>query len=286
MKIESAGAELGAMPPCLWPEARRFVTRAALEADLRALGLNPGDAVMVHAAIGRVGRLLGGPDALIGALADATGPVGTVLAYADWDAGYEDLLDGGGGVPEEWRAAIPPFDAEVSRANRENGVFPEFLRSTAGALRSGNPGASVVALGAGAAWFTAEHPLDYGYGEGSPFDRLVQADGRVLMLGAPSDTMTLLHHAEHLARLPGKRVKRCEVPFAGEAGTEWRWTEEFDTRAPVVAGMPDDVFAAIVEDFLATGRGLRGRVGEAPSVLVEAAAITAFAMAWMERRFG
>lgn len=285
MKIESAGAQAGAT--FLGAEkARRFVTRAALGADLRALGLNPGDTVMVHASVSRIGRLLGGPDALIGAIAEVIGPAGTLLAYADWDAGYEALVDGEGRVPDAWRMHVPPFDAETSRAARENGVLPEFLRSTPGTLRSGNPGASIVARGAGAAWYTADHPLDYGYGAGSPFAKLVQAEGRVLMLGAPLETMTLLHHAEHLARLPGKRVKRCEVPLVETDGVAWRIIEEFDTSEPVVAGMPEDAFATIVEAFLAAGRGKRGRIGGAESVLVEAAAITAFAVKWMERRFG
>jgi aminoglycoside 3-N-acetyltransferase len=47
----------------------------------------------------------------------------------------------------------------------------------------------------------------------------VAARGKVLMVGAPPDTMTLLHHAEHLARIPGKRIRRYEVPFATTAGT-------------------------------------------------------------------
>lgn len=261
-----------------------FLTRAGLAADLAALGLRPGDAVMVHAAISRVGRLLNGPDAVIEALRDAVGADGTVLAYADWDASYEELVDTQGRVPEAWRAHVPPFDAWRSRAVRDNGVLPEFLRTTPGARRSGNPGASVVALGARADWFTADHPLDYGYGEGSPLAKLVAAGGKVLMLGAPLDTMTLLHHAEHLARIPGKRVKRIEVPFATVAGTQWRMVEEFETGEPVVPGLADDYFAHIVTDFLASGQGRQGKVGEAASVLIEAAAITRFAVAWLEGR--
>lgn len=261
-----------------------FVTRAALVADLMALGLHRGDAVLVHAAISRVGRLLNGPDAVIDALREAVGPDGTILAYADWDASYEELVDAEGRVPEAWRAHVPPFDPLRSRAVRDNGVLPEFLRTTPGARRSGNPGASIVALGARADWFTADHPLDYGYGEGSPLARLVAAGGKVLMLGAPLDTMTLLHHAEHLARIRGKRVKRVEVPFATEAGTHWRMIEEFETGEPVVAGLAEDYFVGIVTDFLASGQGGRGKVGAAPSVLVEAAAITRFAVAWLEGR--
>ncbi|MDB5561504.1 MAG: aminoglycoside 3-N-acetyltransferase [Hyphomicrobiales bacterium] len=259
-----------------------FRTRASLRDDLEQLGIRPGDTVMVHAAMSRVGRLLNGPDALIGALLDAVGDEGTILAYTDWDARYDDLLDAAGRVPAEWRAHIPPFDPAASRAARENGVLPEFLRTTPGARRSGSPGASVAALGARADWIIADHPLDYGYGEGSPLAKLVAVRGKVAMVGAPLDTMTLLHHAEHMAATPGKRVIRYEVPLAMELGTQWRMIEEFDTANPVVPGLADDYFATIVEAFLASGQGVRGQVGAAPSVVVEAAAITDFAIRWLE----
>ena len=96
------------------------------------------------------------------ALLRVLGPDGTLVGYADWEARYEVLLDAGGRVPEEWRAHVPPFDPARSRAARDNGAFVEFLRTTPGALRSGNSGASVVALGAKAEVLTANHPLDYG----------------------------------------------------------------------------------------------------------------------------
>jgi aminoglycoside 3-N-acetyltransferase len=102
------------------------------------------------------------------------------------------------------------------------------------------------------------------------------------MIGAPLDTMTLLHHAEHLADIPGKRIKRYEVPFATLRGTEWRMVEEFDTGDPVVEGLDEDYFATIVEAFLASGQGARGLVGLAPSVLVDAAPIAGFAVRWLE----
>lgn len=261
-------------------------TRTSLAGDLRRLGVAAGDLVMVHAAMRRVGPVLGGPDALIAALRDAVGPAGTVAAYVDWHVDYDDLLDGEGRVLPAWRAHVPPFDPATSRAIRDHGVLAEFLRTTPGALRSANPGASVAAVGARAAWLTADHPLDDGYGPGTPLARLVEAGGKVLLAGAPLDTMTLLHHAEHLARLPGKRRRRLEVPLATPAGTAWRMVEEFETREPVVAGLADDYFAEVVRDFLAGGRGRQGSVGDAPSVLVEAAPMCAFAVAWLERRVG
>ena len=58
-----------------------FGTRADLRADLHQLGVLVADTVMVHAAMSKVGPLLNGPDALIGALLDTIGPQGTLLAY-------------------------------------------------------------------------------------------------------------------------------------------------------------------------------------------------------------
>ncbi|MFM9616319.1 AAC(3) family N-acetyltransferase, partial [Streptomyces niveiscabiei] len=76
----------------------------------------------------------------------------------------------------------------------------------------------------------------------------------VLMLGAPRDTLTLLHHAEHLADIPGKRTRRIEVPLATPNGTRWCMIEEFDTGDPIVDGLAEDYFADIVTEFLASGQ--------------------------------
>ena len=259
-----------------------FHTRASLAADLARIGLAPGDIVMVHAACGTVGPVLGGPDMIIAAIGDAVGPGGTIMAYLDWEAPWEDFAGDDGIIPADLKLHAPVFDPALTRAARGNGVLAEYLRTTPGARRSGNPGASVAALGARADWLTADHPLDYGYGPGTPLARLVEARGKVLMLGAPLDTMTLLHHAEHLAALPGKRVHRREMPFAGPQGVVWRMVEEFDTGDPVIEALPDNVIERIVEDFLAAGQGWQGRIGDAPSVLVKAAEILPFAVAWLE----
>jgi aminoglycoside 3-N-acetyltransferase len=250
-------------------------TRTSLAADLRAIGVAPGDAVLVHAALRQVGRVIGGPDTILSAMLDVVGAEGTVLGYTDWqiDDFGRDYLD--------WREHVPAFDPERSRATRDNGFWPEMLRTTPGALRSGNPGASMAAIGGRAAWFVADHALDYGYGPQSPLGKLVEAKGKVLMLGATLDHMTLLHHAEHLANFPDKRIVRYEAPLLVDGVSTWRRFEEFDTsNAP--DGMAEDYFATIVEAFLATGEGRRGAIGAARSVLVPAAEMVDFAIAWME----
>ncbi|MGB3337803.1 MAG: aminoglycoside 3-N-acetyltransferase [Devosia sp.] len=253
-------------------------TRPELARQLAALGLDAGDALLAHVGLRSVGAVVGGPDALIGALRDAVGPDGTILAYCDWQ------LDEAHADPA-LREHVPAFDPASSRSIRHNGTFPELLRTTPGARRSASPGASCAALGGRAEWFVADHALDYGYGPQSPFGKLVAAGGKTLLVGAPLETMTLLHHAEHLADIPDKRLLRYEAPILVDGQKVWRQFEEFDTGDPVVEGLAGDYFEEVVEDFLATGQGRRGLVGNAASVLVEARPVVDFAVAWLERRF-
>ncbi len=282
------------------------LTRARLSADLRALGLHQDDTVMAHAGMRAIGPLLDGPDALIAAIGDVIGANGTLMVATDWETAYDDeLLDENGCVPATWKPHIPPFDPATSRAMRDNGAIAEFVRTTPGARRSANPNCSVAALGARAAWLTDNQPLDYGYGPGSPLAKLAEIQGRVLMIGAPWETMTPLHHAEHLsitisatctwetmtplhhaehlADVPDKRVVRLEVPHRSDSRTIWRMTEEYEGTEAIIAGLPDDYFAQVVADFVATGAGLQGKVGAADALLVDASPILAFAINWLEK---
>lgn len=261
-------------------------TRRSLAADLATLGVESGDVLMVHAALRSVGPVVSGADAIVAALRDAVGSGGTLLVYTDWEADIWDIEETGllriDTIRPGDRADVLPFDPAASRATRDNGALMELVRTLPGARRSTNPGASCAAIGAKADWLTSDHALDYGYGEQSPFAKVVEAQGKVLMLGCTTDHMTLLHHVEHLARLPAKHVVRREYPLLVDGKVEFRWSEEFNTSDPVVDGLDDDYFATIVSDFIATGRGRTGRVGQADSVLVPAAAIVPFAVRWME----
>jgi len=237
----------------------------------------PGDSVLVHAGLRSVGTIVGGADVLLAAMRDVVGPEGTIVGYTDWQS-EDEILD-----QPDLRGDIPPFDALTSRATRDNGFWPEMLRTTPGALRSGNPGASMAAIGGRAEWFTADHALDYGYGPDSPLGKLVEADGKTLLIGCPWDKMTLLHHAEHLADYFPKRIKRYESPLLIDGTPTWRWFEEFDTsNSP--DGLPEDYFITVVEEFFAAGNGRRGTIGAAPSILVRAQEIVPFAVRWLETK--
>jgi aminoglycoside 3-N-acetyltransferase len=103
------------------------------------------------------------------------------------------------------------------------------------------------------------------------------------MIGAPLDTITLLHHAEHLANIPEKRVRRYRRRMPSEDGPVWVDFEEFDTCDPVASYLPDNVFERIAQDHLAAGFGREGRIGRAVSYLFDAAELVRFGVDWLER---
>jgi len=150
-------------------------TRRSLVADLRELGLDRGDVVMVHAAVRSVGTIVGGVNTLVQALLDAVGDEGTLTAYLDWESGFQEPFD-----PTIAGEDIPAFDKRIARAVRAYGILPEIVRTWPGAVRSDNPDAGIAAIGSCAEWLCSGHSMSYGYGEDSPYAKLVEIGLRYL----------------------------------------------------------------------------------------------------------
>ncbi|GAA1570379.1 aminoglycoside 3-N-acetyltransferase [Actinomadura kijaniata] len=268
------------------------VTRSRIGHDLAGLGLGDGDVVMFHTRMSALGYVAGGPHTVIDALRDVVGARGTLMVTCGWnDAPPYDFVT----WPQAWQDALreehPAYDPDLSEADHDNGRLPEALRRRPGAVRSRHPDAGFAALGAAAAELMADHPWDDPHGPGSPLARLVACGGRVLLLGAPLDTLTLLHHAEALAEAPGKRFVEYEQPILVDGRRVWRRFHDidsengaFDYSAVVPEGL--DPFEVIARDMLAAGIGRTGRVGAAESHLFEAAPVVDFATAWIEDKLG
>ena len=242
-----------------------------LQQQLARLGIRDGDALMVHASLRSVGLTESRGEGLINALKSSVGAQGTIMAYAAFRK----------------TAEVPHFDPKRSPARPEYGVFAELLRTSPGAVRSGNPGASMVALGARAQYLCENHPLSYGYGPDGPLGKLVALGGKVLLLGSDPDQVTILHLAEHVARIPNKRVVQRVVDVMREDGSVCPVTiEEFDTSHPVVSSMPEKIFASIVGRFIESGAATAGPVGRARAHLLPARELVSFAVSVIEREYG
>lgn len=269
-----------------------MVARSGLVRDLRGLGLETGGVTMVHCRMSALGRVVGGAETVVRALLEVVGPGGTLMAYTGWQDAPPDDLDA---LDEETRRTYveehPAYDPRVALSSRDHGRLPEALRTWPGALHSGHPEAGVAAVGPLAEALTASHPYDDAYGAGTPYACLVELGGRVLMLGAPLDTVTLVHYAEAIADVPGKRRLSYGMPIVkGDPGERvWRTFYDIDTSEGalpyerVLAG--EDYIEHIARSALAAGAGRSGPVGEATAHLFDARRLVRYAVDWIERNF-
>ncbi len=250
-------------------------TRASLAADLRRLGVRPGEVLLVHSSLSSLGWVVGGEVAVVGALLDALGPDGTLVVPAQSFGNSDPSGWSRPPVPESWwpviRANTPPYDPEIT-PTRGLGRVPETVRTWPGAVRSAHPHASFAAVGARAAELLATHDLDCRFGARSPMPAIEAAGARVLLLGAGFDSCTCLHLAE--TRIPGAPTE--ELSCSIRTG----WVTYADTVAD------EDDFAELGADFAATGAAHTGRVGNAEARLFGVAEIVAFAVDWLPRHRG
>lgn len=259
-----------------------------LHEDLKALGVKAGDLVMVHASLRKLGLARsqfgeGGADLLLDALDAAVGPDGTLLMVLGSHYDMDWVNEGPVALRADRLAGSTPFVQEGAAAMTDVGWLAEAFRRRPGTMVSANPSGRFGARGAGAAELVADQPWDDYYGPRSPLAKLCSGGGRVLRLGANPDTVTALHYAEYLTDLPDKRRTRWDYLMPGPQGAHHVWVECLDDSAGIADWDGEDYFTAILKAYLAMDRHHAGRIGAAPSELIDAADLIAFGARWMER---
>lgn len=171
---------------------RREIQISTAAAQLRDLGVAPGDILLVHASFRALRPVARGPLGVIEALGQALGPSGT-LVMPSW-TGDDDT----------------PFDPATSPAAEDLGALASVFWRLPGVLRSRHAFA-FAARGPAAAEILAD-PLPLPpHQVASPAGRLWQRDGRILLLGVDHDANTNLHLAELLAGVPYRQAKHITV---------------------------------------------------------------------------
>src|SRR5580658_693196 len=174
-----------------WRQARRpavAINRFStdnLRQLLRTLQIEQGDKVLVHSSASACECIGWEPSHLIDFLLEFLGPAGTLL------------------MPSHPRLQIrngrPVYD--VQRSPSTVGLMSELFRRRTASVRSKFPYSSVCAQGVDAEALLMDHARSYApHDELSPYGKLPEAGGKVLLLNCSIFKMTIVHVAEDTLR--------------------------------------------------------------------------------------
>lgn len=142
---------------------------------------------MVHSSLKSLGYIPGGADAVLDLLQDLVGTSGTlVMMTATTSFSYTKHFD-------------------LINSPSETGTMPEVMRRRRPRARSFVPMTSFVACGAREAGYLEK--FDSYLDRTSPFSRLLENSGKVLLLGVGFDRCTLYHLAEERFQVPYNTFK-------------------------------------------------------------------------------
>lgn len=171
---------------------------------LRELGIRAGDGLLVHSAVQFLGKPVGGVGMYLDALQAVIGPEGTVVVPT-FNFGF---------------ASGEIYDPQATPA-AGMGAFSEWLRRLPQAHRSPHPMQSIAAVGLHAVDLTERDTLS-AFDPGSAFERMLELDFKLLLLGADERAVSMLHYCEQRAAVPYRYWKEFTGPVRTSAGLQTR----------------------------------------------------------------
>ncbi|MCF8053876.1 MAG: AAC(3) family N-acetyltransferase [Deltaproteobacteria bacterium] len=168
------------------------VTKERIIFDLRCLGVEPGDTILIRASLSEVGHLLSGANAFIDALLEIVGTEGTIVSLAFT-----------GGV-----FLRKPKKEHAFNLSKKSyaGALPSAMLERRDAHRSRHPMCSFVAIGKNAKGITGNH--DESSPAYEPVRKIAELGGKCILVGCvkSSPCFTTAHLAEadlgYLKRFP------------------------------------------------------------------------------------
>lgn len=162
-------------------------TKKQLQEDLRALGIRPGDTVLMHSSFRSLGGIEGDAAGFFDAFLDLLGPQGTLVLPT---LSYRTIYGGNPFFINETPACV--------------GWLPEYFRtSVEGVRRSLHPTHSCAAVGRERDFLVQGHEWDHTpVGANSPFRKMPLIGGKQLMLGCGLAPCTMMHGVEETVMPP------------------------------------------------------------------------------------
>jgi len=176
-------------------------TPSQLEGELGKMGLVEGDTILVHSSFTAFNGFTGEARQIIDCILNVVGASGNVIMMSmTYKGSSYDYLKMG-----------EPFN--VKKTISRMGMISESFRRREGVLRSANPLHPILALGSRAEWLIADHDkIMHSCGKGSPFEKLLQLNTKVLFFDVSFLSLSFLHYLEDLyAECAPVKVYRDEL---------------------------------------------------------------------------
>lgn len=171
------------------------VSRGELIEGFGKLGIEQGDVVLVHSAMRTVGKIDGGADAVIDAILELVGPMGT-LVVPTYTFAHEAEAD-------------PIIDPAQDKA--EMGIITETARRRPTARRSTAFRHSFAAIGHRAEVITGTDPGLCAFDPRSTFGVMLALNTQVVLLGVTYTSSTSHHFGEYLSEVPYRNTVPKQV---------------------------------------------------------------------------
>ncbi len=239
-------------------QTNKAITKQKLVEDLQKIGIKKNDSVLVHSSLSKIGFVEGGAKTLVDALFEVVGENGTLL-FPTFPAK---------GRNKTHLEQHPFFD--IKNTPSQMGSVTEYFRKLNGVYRSFHPTDCVAAKGSLAEYFTNSH---FGqltpYNEHSPFRKLCNKNGKILMLGTTlNGACTNLHTLEDAVdfKFPVYDEKIVDVKMIDSEGKEV--TMKTKVHNPEYSAKRNcDALKPLFEQENVL---VNGTIGEAKSMLIDA----------------
>ena len=193
----------------------KTIDKNRLRETLIKLGIKPGAGLLVHSAVQYLGT-----------------PVGGIAMYFDT---IDEIIQ----TSRAGTLCVPAFNFAFARGSDYDalttpsegmGAFSEFVRTHPGTRRTLHPMQSLAVIGNHAVDITSRDTHS-AFDQGSAFERILELDFELLLLGADIQAVSLVHYSEQ--RLP--------VPY--------RYWKEFHGRIKTGAGWEQRSYRMFVRDL-------------------------------------
>ena len=245
------------------------IDKGTIVQGLRAMGLAPGDVVMLHSSLKSLGYVEGGAQTVLEAVYETVGPGGTLVMPTYYLPG--------GNIYKACQMTDYVFDPYKHGSTL--GALPSAFLKLPGIRRSIHPTHSVSALGPQADYIVSDHHLAPSiFGVGSPWERCLRVNAKVVGLGITMGPVTFYHLLEDMwldrfpvpVRLPQVFNMKCrdwkgqliEVPVTPLDPAYNSCRIDNNGRA--------DLQRFFMDDFRRAGILQDGRVGQASAWFVSA----------------